>query len=46
MVSRIDLVTSTGDLFSQLIVQTRYFRKIVFNDLVKFGYLLNNMDIV
>lgn len=46
MVSRIDLVTSTGDLFSQLIVQTRYFRKIVFNNLVKFGYLLNNMDIV
>ena len=46
MISRIYVNTSTGDLFSQLIMQTRFFRDIVFNDLVKFGYLLNNMDIV
>lgn len=46
IVSRIYVITSTEDLFGQLILQTRYFRDIVFNNLVKFGYLLNNMDMV
>lgn len=46
IVSRIYVITSTEDLFGQLILQTRYFRDIVFNNLVKFRYLLNNMDMV